>query len=72
MSDDEALEHFISLDDSDILSTIKVWATSNDKWLAELCKLFANRQVFHTEITQEATSEEKKYLLMEHQKMNKS
>lgn len=68
MSDDEALEHFISLDDSDILSTIKVWATSNDKVLAELCKRFANRQLFHTEITQEATSEEKKYLLIEQYK----
>jgi len=68
MSNSDALEHFISLDDSDILSTIKVWATNSDTVLSELCKRFANRQLFHTEITQNPTSENKKQLLMEQYK----
>lgn len=64
LSDNSALEHFVSLDDSDILSTVKVWASSEDKVLSELCKHFVNRQLFRSDITQEPASIEKKRQLI--------
>ncbi len=65
LSDTEALQHFVSLDDSDILSAIKVWADADDKVLSELCQRFNNRELFHTDITPEAPSEAKKRDLIE-------
>lgn len=64
LSDNFALEQFVSLDDSDILSMVKVWASSEDKVLSELCKHFVNRQLFRSDITQEPASIEKKQQLI--------
>ena len=44
----ETLDHFIHLDDSDILSAIKVWADHNDVVLSTLSRHFINRKLFKT------------------------
>ncbi len=64
VSDPMALQHFVSLDDSDILSAIKVWADADDRVLSELCRRFNDRELFHTDITPEAPSETKKHDLI--------
>ncbi len=40
------LSHYAALDDSDLLSAIKVWSGSSDKVLSVLCECFTNRQLF--------------------------
>lgn len=40
------LHHYAMLDDSDLLSAIKVWMNSKDKVLCTLCNCFTNRQLF--------------------------
>lgn len=65
VSNNLALESFVSLDDSDILSTIKVWTVAEDKVLSELCKRFVDRQLFRSETTQEPVTEERKRQLVE-------
>lgn len=50
---DGHLEIFTHLDDTDILSAVKVWASSEDFVLALLCKNFVNRKLFQVEITNE-------------------
>lgn len=50
---DGHLEVFTHLDDTDILSAVKVWASSDDFVLARLCSNFVNRKLFHVEITNE-------------------
>jgi HD superfamily phosphohydrolase len=40
------LFHYAQLDDSDLLSAIKVWSKSKDKVLSILCESFTNRQLF--------------------------
>ena len=42
----EALTQYALLDDSDLLSAIKVWMQSEDRVLALLCQHFTNRQLF--------------------------
>ena len=44
------LEYFAALDDSDIISAIKVWQHSEDFVLMTLCKRLINRQLFKIEI----------------------
>ena len=53
LQDDECLEIFTRLDDTDILSAIKVWAGSSDRVLAKLCTDFVHRKLFHVDITNE-------------------
>ena len=65
VSNNLALESFVSLDDSDILSTIKVWTVAEDKVLSELCRRFVDRQLFRSETTQEPVTEERKRQLVE-------
>lgn len=43
---DEALVQYALLDDSDLLSAIKVWMSSEDKVLSCLCAAFVNRRLF--------------------------
>ena len=40
------LAYYAQLDDSDLLSAIKVWASNDDKVLSILCTCFTNRQIF--------------------------
>ncbi|MDD4970302.1 MAG: HD domain-containing protein [Paludibacter sp.] len=46
----EALDHFAMLDDSDVISAIKVWSAHQDIVLSTLCKAFTNRKLFKVEI----------------------
>jgi uncharacterized protein len=46
----EVLEAFANLDDYDIMSAIKVWATHKDPILAELCASMVNRQLYAVEL----------------------
>jgi HD superfamily phosphohydrolase len=47
---DELLKNYMLLDDSDILSAIKVWQTHNDRILSLLCQHMNNRKLFRIEI----------------------
>lgn len=42
----EFLERFFRLDDSDILSAIKVWSSHSDRVLSTLCRWLINRHLF--------------------------
>lgn len=48
---DVALQHFVDLDDNDIWSAIKVWASHRDKVLSTLCNDMINRHLFKIEIS---------------------
>jgi hypothetical protein len=54
---DGHLEIFTRLDDTDILSAVKVWATNDDFVLSKLCTDFVHRKVFHVDITNEVPSQ---------------
>lgn len=63
-SSGNALQQYSMLDDSDILTAIKVWATSGDIVLSTLCKAFCNRKLFKVqELTVPLTKEDKMQLL---------
>jgi HD superfamily phosphohydrolase len=51
LESDGHLEKFTQLDDTDILSAVKVWALSDDFVLAKLCNDFVHRKLFHVDIT---------------------
>jgi HD superfamily phosphohydrolase len=53
----EALSWYTLLDDSDLLSAIKVWSTGDDMVLRELCDAFTNRKLFKGEILLESLSD---------------
>jgi HD superfamily phosphohydrolase len=53
ISDRHHIETFTRLDDTDILSAVKVWALSDDFVLAKLCGDFVQRKLFHVDITNE-------------------
>ena len=59
------LINYSLLDDSDLLSAIKVWMTSEDKVLSELCKFFTHRQLFKGSIIESPLTDEQKELLRE-------
>ncbi len=50
---DGHVEQFTLLDDTDILSAVKVWTGSDDFVLAKLCNDFLHRNLFHVDITTE-------------------
>lgn len=52
-SDPELLAKFAMIDDSDLISAIKVWQNSEDKILSILCRNIVSRNLFKTEITKE-------------------
>ena len=54
----ELLYWYAALDDSDLLSAIKVWANSGDKVLSVLCECFANRQLFKGQFLESSLTEE--------------
>lgn len=59
----EALQHYAQLDDSDVLSAIKVWMGHEDKVLSTLCKGLINRVLFKTRVLQEPLTDEEKQTL---------
>ncbi|MFZ4581645.1 MAG: HD domain-containing protein [Paludibacter sp.] len=56
INSDEALMHFVMLDDSDLISAIKVWSNHSDKVLSILCRDFTNRKLFKVEINTAAVT----------------
>ena len=53
----EALQQYALLDDTDILSAIKVWADDEDKILSLLCKAFTNRRLFKVKMLDKPATE---------------
>lgn len=56
--DDDAIQHFIDLDDSDIWCALKVWTNSDDFLLSTLSHAFINRDLFKTEILAEPATDD--------------
>lgn len=54
---DIALKHFVQLDDSDLISAIKVWSVYNDVVLSKLCTDFINRRLFKVELHTQSIGE---------------
>ncbi|WP_426669465.1 HD domain-containing protein [Mucilaginibacter sp. McL0603] len=48
---DHHIEIFASLDDTDIMSAIKVWANDSDPVLSQLCRMLMQRNLYHVDIT---------------------
>ncbi len=48
MENEEVADRFTSLDDSDILYSLKSWSRCADEILADLCRRFINRDLFRT------------------------
>lgn len=51
--------HFAQLDDYDLFSAIKEWASNTDKILSYLCKALINRELFRVVISTSRQAEEK-------------
>ncbi len=62
----EALRQYALLDDTDVLSTIKVWMSSDDIVLRELSIAFINRSLFRGRLLTEPLNEEEKQALRQH------
>lgn len=57
--DGTALQNFVKLDDSDIISAVKVWAEEDDTVLSTLAKAFIDRHLFKTTIGEKLTESER-------------
>jgi HD superfamily phosphohydrolase len=61
------LTYYAQLDDSDLLSAIKVWASNDDKVLSILCTCFTNRQIFKGQLLESPlTTEERQDLCQQY------
>jgi uncharacterized protein len=58
MNEDHHLETFATLDDTDIMAAIKVWATHPDPILSKLCKDMVYRDLYKVDITNEAPDQD--------------
>ena len=52
-NEDEALQHFATLDDFDVLTSIKVWMNEKDRVLSTLSKSIVHRHLFKIEMQKE-------------------
>ncbi|GAB3932822.1 HD domain-containing protein [Mucilaginibacter myungsuensis] len=59
MTDETHLDIFAKLDDSDIMSAIKVWTDSSDKILSLLCRNLINRKLYKVDISDKPVSQNK-------------
>ena len=59
----DLLKWYAALDDSDLLSAIKVWINSGDKVLNVLCECFCNRQLFKGKLLSSSLTEEEREAL---------
>jgi HD superfamily phosphohydrolase len=57
LNNQEALDHFSMLDDSDVICSVKVWSSHPDIVLSELCKAFTNRRLFKVLVSTEMVDE---------------
>lgn len=62
----EAMKQYALLDDSDVLSAIKAWMSSDDKVLSELSSAFTNRRLYRARLLTEPLTEEEKAMLARH------
>lgn len=62
---DYALQQYALLDDSDILSAIKVWMSSDDRVLSALCQCFTNRRLFKGRLLDAPLTEDERQGLRE-------
>ncbi len=53
LTDTQAIEHFVNLDDNDIWCALKVWTDHPDKVLSALSKCLVDRKLFKIEINSE-------------------
>jgi hypothetical protein len=58
VNEDHHLEAFATLDDTDIMAAVKVWATQPDVVLSKLCQDLIHRDLYKVDITNEAPDEE--------------
>ena len=65
MNEDYHIETFAELDDTDILSAVKVWANDSDPVLSRLCSNLIKRNLYHVDITNEPPPAEKIKQLVE-------
>lgn len=65
INEDHHIETFAALDDTDIISAVKVWAFNDDFVLSKLCKDFISRKLYHVDITNELPDDETVTLLSE-------
>ena len=65
-ADDFSLDQYALLDDTDVLSAIKVWMSSDDIVLATLSRCFINRQLFRGKLLTAPLTDEEKDMLREH------
>jgi HD superfamily phosphohydrolase len=56
--EDHHLEFFSRLDDTDILSAVKVWGLHRDFVLSKLCRDFVNRKLFHVDVSNQTPEPE--------------
>ena len=59
----DLIKWYAALDDSDLLSAIKVWINSGDKVLNVLCECFCNRQLFKGKLLSSSLTEEEREAL---------
>ncbi len=59
MSNEDVINHFLNLDDFDIISSIKGWILHEDQTLSYLAKSFINRNLFKVELSNEAFGDSK-------------
>ena len=57
LSHPECLQHYLTLDDNDIWSAMKVWCNHSDPILALLSRDFINRNIFKVEMSDEPVSD---------------
>lgn len=62
----EAFRQYALLDDSDVMSAIKVWMSSGDRTLALLSTAFINRSLFRGRLLTEPLNEDEKQQLVNH------
>ena len=60
VSDPECLRNYLTLDDNDIWSAMKVWCTHPDPILSLLSQDFINRRIFKVEMSDEPVNEVRK------------
>ena len=65
-ADDFSLEQYALLDDTDVLSAIKVWMSTEDVVLSTLSRCFINRQLFRGKLLTAPLTDEEKAMLREH------
>lgn len=54
----KSLHHFSMIDDSDIISSLKVWQSEDDKILSTLCEHIIERKLFKTKIVNQPIGKE--------------